>query len=152
MAILHFVSSFTPKRVPQRLTTRTMTPNCLLPHDFMRYLKVQNVVIMRMRRKGYARNNYLSCCSLNDPETCTDRLLDFFVLVLQQRERIGDVVPLPFGFAACKPGGKLVRKLFGVFVLDMWSVFESQGVGPQSSHLFDKRSQEFDDPFQCVFL
>ena len=59
-----------------------------------------------------------SSSGLNKPEPCTDRFLDFFVLMLQERKCIRDVIPLSFRFAARKPGCKLVGKLFGMFVLD----------------------------------
>ena len=53
----------------------------------------------------------------NKPEACADRFLDFFVLMLQERKCIRDVIPLSLRFAARKPGCKLVGKLFGMFVL-----------------------------------
>src|SRR4051794_17738958 len=54
---------------------------------------------------------------LDNLEALLHHFANVLVLVRQQAEREGDVVPLPFGFAARQPGGQLVGQLLGVLVL-----------------------------------
>lgn len=46
-----------------------------------------------------------------------DQLCNFFVLVRQQAQRKGNVIPLPFILCTLQSRGKLRSELFGVFVL-----------------------------------
>lgn len=65
---------------------------------------------------------HASGAGLHHPEPRADRFLDFFVLVLQQRQSIRDVVPLSLGLTTRESGCELVCELLGVLVLYYVSV------------------------------
>lgn len=54
---------------------------------------------------------------LNSLESLRDELLDLLVLVLQQTQRVCNIVPLPFILSPWQPGSELVRQLFSMLVL-----------------------------------
>lgn len=54
---------------------------------------------------------------LNKFEALSNDLLDLFVLVLQQAQGIGDIVPLPLVLCSWEPGSELRSELLRVFVL-----------------------------------
>lgn len=50
-------------------------------------------------------------------ESSRHRLRDFFVLMRQQGQGVGHIVPLPFGLAPWETSSKFVRQLSSVFFL-----------------------------------
>ena len=62
----------------------------------------------RLQRLDLPRIDIYSGGGLYNAEAGTDSLLDIFVLVLQQRERVGDIVPLPLALASSQSRCELV--------------------------------------------
>jgi len=63
-----------------------------------------------------------SSSTLNNLAALTNKLRDLLVLVWQQAQGIGDVVPLPFVLSPRQSGSQLAGQLFGMLVLRIWLV------------------------------
>lgn len=71
----------------------------------------------KLSRMCKGRKKYSSSC-LHESESYAQCLLDFFIFVMQKRERISNVVPLSLVLATCKSSCKFISQLLRVLVLE----------------------------------